>query len=187
MLQMPPGRYARGPCAVDYMYRMRGQKMRTPLVQLLFPGGGLSGDDNTVFGEAYLEITSLRHKLDRQSTQLAEALKLKNDAFSREATIIHQLEQARRERDEANLRTQQACKKLSDELVEVKAQLKKLQPLEPRFRVGQVVMSHHVTYGYCAMQISKSRFVEGVYKYTCSITGLEHTESNLRALKDDEK
>jgi hypothetical protein len=181
---------------------------RQALVDLLFPskqrGNTLTFTcvlDGQLFLVARNEIEGLRHKLNRQSTMLAEALKERDEEWARSqrlnAANVHlqaQLDNVVLEKNvvngvlsnvrEANARLVESESKLKDELA-------RLKPPVPKFRVGQVVtVLGGELWPYTApytIKIVKVTNEHGRYKYTCSITGLNHEEVNLRGLTDEEK
>jgi hypothetical protein len=74
---------------MSYGGKNREKPMKTPspafspLVKLLYPSGlPGSATDSDVFGQAFLEITSLRHKLEDQGQLLALTIKKRNDAYA---------------------------------------------------------------------------------------------------------
>lgn len=175
----------------------------------------VTGDQ--LISAAYFEIEGLRSKLCHQSAMLAEALKLKNDALKEleaarivtqsvhdsvparfttlaVADAVRALSQALREAEQLCIGYDKRAMHLATALEEAQAELKRLKPPEPKFRVGQVV---HSAIGKSAGKIGEVKhhsymgsleinFGDGWYYRLDNYSAWWH-ESKLRALTDDEK
>lgn len=163
------------------------------MVELLFPKKGPRyhwPDSESIFTVAIREITQLRKTLCAQSTNLAEALKLKNDALERVALKKNELHKQNRTIIDLKACAEAELLRLTKENNNLREELAKLKPPEPKFRVGQVV---HALTGKSAGKITKREHnpdVEWLGEGWCYWLENYATwwhESRLRALTSDER
>lgn len=177
------------------------------LVELLFGEREDVPPDAEIYKESYYRITALESKCVVQSKRLAEALKLKNDALALIEGLRTTNSEICRQNAQHVVNTERLANELADtqglvkslrfnearasqELDEARAQLKKLQPSEPKFRMGQVLAlvasdnAFRVRHRRCNLQT-------GVWEYSNrkpTPNCLEWTaEEKLRGLADAER